>query len=442
MSSPGIHVSVLKDTRREMTPALPPGPSPLPKVRDCLHRLFLQSLRSVHLPGKANIMLKSTGCKCSQSSHTADSLPPEEDQNYRHKQQLLTVKHSLNKSVFSLRSIILLARTPDMLLELLAVGSTDGCTVQALLCGDNAKCSLQLAGFFPPPTPGAGTRQKLGARCPSEEHAFSFSSAEPSPNNNHLQRDAFCVLACWMQTRDISLDPTPTGAQTDAALQTLQTSTRAQLTQFPHTITEKSVLFFLCFSCSSKASPQGWNQSHVSRNIIRGKEVKAVYGVTVLMAETPSNTARKAAVPFMHPTAPGFYPAEFTSWASALCSLLLAVPHLTAPSAVVIWSNRSWSHWDLTGEHIFDMREISFLSNLDSKPSGQSPDFLVGLQLKDLSQFQSLCNRFVHDNVQKNIRSMKQHNREGSSSETALIGIVVLPQDTANSQLHSVEPEL
>lgn len=57
---------------------LPPDPSPLPKVRDCLHRLFLQSLRSVHLPGKANIMLKSTGCKCSQSSHTADSLPPEE----------------------------------------------------------------------------------------------------------------------------------------------------------------------------------------------------------------------------------------------------------------------------------------------------------------------------------------------------------------------------
>lgn len=50
----------------------------------------------------------------------------------------------MNKSVFSLRSIILLARTPDMLLELLAVGSTDGCTVQALLCGDNAKCSLQV----------------------------------------------------------------------------------------------------------------------------------------------------------------------------------------------------------------------------------------------------------------------------------------------------------
>lgn len=57
---------------------LPPDPSPLPKVRDYLHRLFLQSLRSVHLPGKANIMLKSTGCKCFQSSHTADSLPPEE----------------------------------------------------------------------------------------------------------------------------------------------------------------------------------------------------------------------------------------------------------------------------------------------------------------------------------------------------------------------------
>lgn len=31
-----------------------------------------------------------------------------------------------------------------MLLELLAVGSTDGCTVQALLCGDNAKGSLQV----------------------------------------------------------------------------------------------------------------------------------------------------------------------------------------------------------------------------------------------------------------------------------------------------------
>lgn len=57
---------------------LPPDPSPLPKVRDYLHRLFLQSLHSVHLPGKANIMLKSTGCKCSQSSHTADPLPPEE----------------------------------------------------------------------------------------------------------------------------------------------------------------------------------------------------------------------------------------------------------------------------------------------------------------------------------------------------------------------------
>lgn len=69
-----------------------------------------------------------------------------------------------------------------------------------------------------------------------------------------------------------------------------------------------------------------------------------------ILSTPASNTARKAAVPFMHPTAPGFYPAEFTSWASALCSLLLAVPHLTAPSAVVIWSNRSWSHWDLTGE--------------------------------------------------------------------------------------------
>lgn len=40
----------------------------------------------------------------------------------------------------------------------------------------------------------------------------------------------------------------------------------------------------------------------------------------------------------------------FTSLASALCSLLLAMPHLTAPSAVAIWSNRSWSHWVLTGE--------------------------------------------------------------------------------------------
>lgn len=38
--------------------------------------------------------------------------------------------------------------------------------------------------------------------------------------------------------------------------------------------------------CSWLSCFQGWNQSHVSRNIIRGKEVKAVYGVTVLMAET------------------------------------------------------------------------------------------------------------------------------------------------------------
>lgn len=57
---------------------LPSDPSPLPKVRDYWHRLFLQSLHSVHLPGKANIMLKNTGCKCSQSSHTVDSFPQEE----------------------------------------------------------------------------------------------------------------------------------------------------------------------------------------------------------------------------------------------------------------------------------------------------------------------------------------------------------------------------
>lgn len=74
-----VQQTLLQSPAFSLTRALlSPGPSPLPKVRDYLHRLLLQSLHSVHLPGKANIMLKSTGCKCSQSSHTADSLPPEE----------------------------------------------------------------------------------------------------------------------------------------------------------------------------------------------------------------------------------------------------------------------------------------------------------------------------------------------------------------------------